>query len=229
MTDARRPSGSQEPTPPASPWSARRRRPRDHEVKREAVIRAAARAFNERGYHHTSLDDIATALGVTKPTVYYYVANKEQLLFECFLAGLNPIREAFEESERLGGTARERLAAVIRGYALAIASEYGWCMVRAHDQDLGPDLRRQINALKSDIDQGIRRLLRAGVDDGSIQPCDPKITAFALAGALNWIAHWYRPDQPLSPSEVADGFVALFENGLLPRGRVTGARAGRAS
>jgi AcrR family transcriptional regulator len=186
-------------------------------VKREAVIRAAARAFNERGYHHTSLDDIAADLGVTKPTVYYYVANKEQLLFECFLAGLTPIREALREADRLGGTARERLDAVMRDYAAAIASEYGWCMVRAHDQDLGPEMRRQINALKSEIDQGIRRLLRAGIDDGSIGPCDPKLTAFALAGALNWISHWYRPDQAMTAAEVADAFMAFFANGLQPR------------
>jgi len=186
-------------------------------VKREAVIRAAARAFNERGYHHTSLDAIAADLGVTKPTVYYYVANKEQLLFECFRAGLTPIREAFRHAEQLAGTARDRLAAVIRGYAAAIASDYGWCMVRAHDQDLGPEMRRQINALKSEIDQGIRRLLRAGIDDGSIAPCDPKLTAFAMAGALNWIAHWYRAGQPMSASEVTDAFVSFFEHGLRPR------------
>jgi len=204
-----------------SPWAGRRRRPRDHEVKREAVIRAAARAFNERGYHHTSLDAIAADLGVTKPTVYYYVANKEQLLFECFLAGLTPIREAFRHAEQLAGTARDRLAAVIRGYAAAIASDYGWCMVRAHDQDLGPEMRRQINALKSEIDQGIRRLLRAGMEDGSIAHCDPKITAFAMAGALNWIAHWYRPDQAMSASEVAGAFVGFFEHGLQPRPRTT--------
>jgi AcrR family transcriptional regulator len=191
------------------------------------VIRAAARAFNERGYHHTSLDDIAAALGVTKPTVYYYVANKEQLLFECFLAGLKPIREALEEADRLAGSGRERLAAVIRGYAAAIASEYGWCMVRAHDQDLGPEMRRQINALKSEIDQGIRRLLREGMDDGSIEPGDPKITAFALAGALNWIAHWYRADQPLSAAEIASVFVRFFEQGLQPRPRPAGGRTTR--
>jgi AcrR family transcriptional regulator len=202
-----------------SPWAGRRRRPRDHEVKREAVIRAAARAFNESGYHNTSLDDIAADLGVTKPTVYYYVTNKEQLLFECFLAGLTPIRGAFRDAERLAGTARDRLNAVIRGYAAAIASEYGWCMVRAHDQDLGPEMRRQINALKSEIDQGIRRLLRAGMDDGSIAPCDPKITAFAMAGALNWIAHWYRADQAMSAAEVADAFAGFLEHGLLPRPR----------
>ena len=103
MNDTARRASPAPPAEGASPWSGRRRRPRDHEVKREAVIRAAARAFDERGYHHTSLDDIAADLGVTKPTVYYYVANKEQLLFECFLAGLTPIREAFHSAERLPG------------------------------------------------------------------------------------------------------------------------------
>jgi AcrR family transcriptional regulator len=217
MSDSRRRTNAAPEPDAGSPWAARRRRPRDHEVKREAVIRAAARAFNERGYHHTSLDDIAADLGVTKPTVYYYVANKEQLLFECFLAGLKPIRAALRAADRLEATGRARLNAVIRGYATAIASEYGWCMVRAHDQDLGVEMRREINALKSEIDQGIRRLLRAGMDDGTIGPCDPKITAFALAGALNWIAHWYRADQVLSADEIADAFVEFFERGLQPR------------
>jgi AcrR family transcriptional regulator len=200
-----------------SPWTARRRKRRDHDLKRDAVVRAAAQAFNTRGYHNTSLDDIAAALGVTKPTVYYYVANKEQLLFECFQAGLQRIREAFREAERSDRPARERLNAVVRGYAEAIASEYGWCMVRAHDHDLGPELSREVKTLKSEIDQGMRRLLREGIDDGSIGQCDPKITAFAMAGALNWIAHWYRENQPMTATQVAEAFIRFFENGLLPR------------
>ena len=118
---------------------------------------------------------------------------------------------------------------MIRGYAAAIASEYGWCMVRAHDQDLGPEMRRQINALKSEIDQGIRRLLRGGIDDGSIEPCDPKIAAFALAGALNWIAHWYQADEALSAAEIADAFVGFFEKGLQPRVRSAASRSTRGS
>jgi AcrR family transcriptional regulator len=219
MNDSKRRAVQASEPEGTSPWAGRRRRPRDHDVKREAVIRAAARAFNERGFHNASLDGIAAGLGVTKPTVYYYVASKEQLLFECFLAGLSPIREALREAEGRGGTARERLGTVIRGYAAAIASEYGWCMVRAHDQDLGPGMRRQINALKSEIDQGIRRLIRAGIDDGSISPCDPKLTAFAMAGALNWIAHWYRADEAMTAGEVAEAFVTFFERGLQPRPR----------
>ncbi|HYL01612.1 MAG TPA: TetR family transcriptional regulator [Steroidobacteraceae bacterium] len=199
---------------PPSPWRGRRR---DREVKREAVIRAAARAFNRKGYHNTSLDDIAAALEVTKPTVYYYVANKEHLLFQCFRAGVEPIRAAFRAVQDLELPARERLNAVLRHYGEAVASEFGWCMVRAEDQDLSPAMSRHIKALKSEIDQGIRRLIREGVQDGSIEPCDAKMTAFALAGALNWIAHWYREDQSLTGAEIAAAFVTVFERGLRPR------------
>jgi hypothetical protein len=78
-------------------------------------------------------------------------------------------------------------------------------------------MSRHIKALKSEIDQGIRRLIREGVQDGSIEPCDPKMTAFALAGALNWIAHWYREDQSLTGAEIAGAFVTVFGGGLRPR------------
>jgi AcrR family transcriptional regulator len=59
----------------SSPWPVRRVRRHDRHVKREAVIRAAARAFNKRGYHNTSIDEIAAALNVTKPTIYYFVVK----------------------------------------------------------------------------------------------------------------------------------------------------------
>lgn len=203
---------------PATPqWPSRRHR--NHALKREAVIRAAAQAFRQRGFHNTSLDDVAGALGVTKPTVYYYVESKEQLLFECFQAGLEGIRAGLHQVENSRSPARERLNEVVRHYARAVASEFGWCLVRAEDQDLGPELGRRINHLKGEIDRGVRRLLEEGMADGSIEPCDPKMTAFAMAGALNWIAHWYREDQPMSPDQLAEQFVLVFERGLLPRRR----------
>jgi AcrR family transcriptional regulator len=210
-------SGNGPDRPPPSPWRASRERQHDREVKREAVIRAAAHAFNLKGYHNTSLDDIAAALEVTKPTVYYYVTNKEQLLFECFVAGVEQIRAAFREVRDQNIPARERLHAVLRHYAKTIASEFGWVMVRVEEQDLSPDMSSHIKAMKSEIDQGIRRLIREGIQDGSIHPCDPKMTAFALAGSLNWIAHWYRENRSMTASEIADAFITVFDNGLQPR------------
>ena len=198
-------------------WASVGARVRDRERKRDAVIMTAARAFRERGYHNTSLDDIASELNVTKPTVYHYVENKEQLLFECFRSGLALIMNGIEAQRESTASGRERLAAVIARYAEAITSDFGWCMVQAENQDLSPTMSRKVKALKSEIDQGLRSLIRAGVADGSIRPCDEKMTAFALAGALNWIAHWYRSDDKLAASEIAQRFIELFELGLQPR------------
>jgi len=204
---------------PASPWPVRRATPRNRGMKREAVIRVAARAFNARGYHNTSIDEIAAALNVTKPTIYYYVANKEQLLLECILTGLERVLEPFRRPRPPGVSAREQLNEMIRHYAQAIASEYGGCMVRAEDLGLAPESMARIKRLKVEIDHGIRRLLEEGARDGSIDTHDPKMTAFALAGALNWIAHWYRENRSMTAAEIAEAFVRIFNSGLTPRPR----------
>jgi AcrR family transcriptional regulator len=204
-------------TDSASAWREGRKRLRDHGVKRDAVVRVAAKSFAQHGFHNTSLDDIARALDVTKPTIYYYVTNKEELLYQCFVTGLEPIRAALRDVKLSKAPGRERLNAVLRQYAQAVASEFGWCMVIAEHQDLSDTMSSHIRDLKSEIDQGIRRLLREGVKDGSVEPCDVKMTAFALAGALNWIAHWYRANQAMTAAQIADAFVTLFEDGLRPR------------
>jgi AcrR family transcriptional regulator len=200
-----------------SPWESRRRGGAGHALKRDAVILAAARAFRERGYHNTSLDDLAASLKVTKPTLYLYVPNKEAILFECFRAGLAQIQATLADCESATGPARERLFAFIRGYAAAIVGDFGWCMLRAEDQHLGLAMSRRIKLLKAGIDKRMRALIEAGVADGSIRPCDSRMTAFALAGALNWMGHWYREDATLKPNDIADRFIDVFNRGL--RGR----------
>jgi AcrR family transcriptional regulator len=200
-----------------SPWAGRRRPHATRALKREAVILAAARAFRARGYHNTSLDDLAASLRVSKPTLYLYVPNKEAILFECFRAGIDPLLRSLDECERAGGPARERLFAFIRGYAAAIVGDFGWCMLRAEDQHLGTAMSRRIKLLKAGIDKRMRALIESGVADGSIRDCDPRMTAFALAGALNWMGHWYREDATLRPHEIADRFIDVFNSGL--RGR----------
>jgi len=202
---------------PASPWAARGRRGEGRALKRDAVILAAARAFRERGYHNTSLDDLAASLEVTKPTLYLYVPGKEAMLFECFRAGLAQIQSTLDNCEGAPGPARDRLYAFIRGYAAAIVGDFGWCMLRAEDQHLGTAMSRRIKLLKAGIDRRMRALIEAGVADGSIRDCDTKMTAFALAGALNWMGHWYREDASLKPTEIADRFIDVFNRGL--RGR----------
>ena len=181
------------------------------------MILTAARAFRERGYHNTSLDDIASELNVTKPTVYHYVENKEQLLFECFRAGLSQIMEGFDEIRGSQGSARERLENVIT--PLRRSDHVRLWLVHGAGREPGPEPGDEPQGEGAQVRNrpGHAPPDREGQLDGSIRKCDAKMTAFALAGALNWIAYWYRSDEALTAAEIAERFIELFDLGLQPR------------
>jgi AcrR family transcriptional regulator len=200
-----------------SPWKRLADRKQERDVKREAVLLEAARSFTSRGFHQTSLDDIAAVLHVTKPTLYYYFANKEQILYQCFRLGLTRLEGAFEAGNRPEWSGRDRLVAYLRRYAEIIMSDLGRCMALVRDNELGPGSRGRIKRLKSQIDRRIRELVGAGMADGSIARDDVKLTAFALAGALNWTASWYQSGGGAAPSQIAKLFTNLFVRGLAPR------------
>ena len=202
-----------------SPWAVpeARGRDRDREVKREAVLRTAARLFNEKGFHATSLDDVAERLEVTKPTLYYYVASKDEILFECVRIGLQMLHDGIEQSRLAGGAAIDQLVACMRTYARIVTMDFGMCLIRTGEEPLLPDSRKKLRHLKAGIDLEFRRLIELGIAEGALAPCDPKLAAFTLAGALSWIGRWYSADGTYTADEVADHCIALLLNGALLR------------
>ena len=98
------PSGKS-PEPAGSPWATRHEREPARQAKKEAVLLAAARLFTKNGFQHTSLDDIARSLGVSKPTLYYYVDNKEQILFDCVERGLAEFHTGLAQLQGQGACA----------------------------------------------------------------------------------------------------------------------------
>jgi AcrR family transcriptional regulator len=108
-----------------SPWLVSRDRGAERKIKREAVLRVAGQLFVERGFHATSLDDIARLLNVTKPTLYYYVKNKDEILFECVRAGLEMLHDGMEKIRLAGGRPIDRLIAGIRSYVEIVTQDFG--------------------------------------------------------------------------------------------------------
>ncbi|MBI5256786.1 MAG: TetR/AcrR family transcriptional regulator [Burkholderiales bacterium] len=206
--------------PAASPWTSPQDRARDRADKREAVLRTAARLFSEKGFHATSLDEVAERLSVTKPTLYYYVKNKDEILFGCVHAGLEMVRAGIAQATESGGSALERLRACMRAYAAVVMSDFGMCVIRVGEDPLPADNRRKLRALKAQIDLEFRQLIEAGIADGSVAPCDAKIAAFTLAGAISWIGRWYQPGGELGPEEVAESCIQLLLQGIVPRAPV---------
>lgn len=214
---------SREMTVPAHrPWKSFRVRQRDSDAKREAVLETAAHLFLERGYRSTSLREIASLLKITKPALYYYFQNKEQLLVECYRAGIASIEGLLEEAELDGGNGLKKVETYLQVYATAIVShDFGRCVAMLDDSELSPVARREVRALKRRIDASIRDYVEEGIEDGSINDCDPKLAAFAAAGAINWIGTWYRPDGGLSRESIAIGFAELLTRGLARRSEVS--------
>lgn len=204
-------------SPAGSPWPKQEERAREREVKRDAVLRTAVALFNEKGVRATSLADVAKALNVTKPTIYHYFSNKDEILFECVRRGVEAIRDAATGVEKRGETGLERLQAHMRNYALVMTSDFGMCVTRTADHELSPASRAKFRALKRETDVLMRRVVEEGMQDGSIVPGDVRLITFTLAGALNWIARWYDPKGPMTPEEIADGCVATLTQGIAPR------------
>lgn len=199
------------------PFRTMEQKQKDREEKRFAVMRVAAQLFNERGFHAASIDDVATRLGVTKPTIYHYLGKKDNVLLECVKFGLEQVLEAAERARATSGSGLERLQAFLRRYGEIIMDDFGRCVIRTSEEALSPDSAKTFRALKGQIDRAMRGLVEEGIADGSIAPGDPKMIAFTLAGALNWPARWHDPEGPKKPAELVAEMLEILTRGLAPR------------
>jgi AcrR family transcriptional regulator len=197
-----------------TPFRSRGQRLADREQKREAVLLAAVRTFNARGFHAASLDEVAAALQISKPTIYHYLGNKEQVLLECVARGLEQLRGAADAALKEEGTGLDRLRSFLLRYAAINMDDFGRCVIRTGEEMLSADGARRFRAFKREIDTSLRRMVASGVADGSIASTDVKITAFTLAGALNWPGRWYDPNGPMTAAALAERIVAVLIDGI---------------
>lgn len=185
-------------------------------MKREVLISEAAGIFHRRGYAHTSLDDIAAHLGITKAALYHYFPGKQQILFECFVLGFDVTDEVFDSAVRDGHTGRERLELHFRRYILAGMSSPKWMLPVRDMKALTEDMRTTLEKRRQARRDRLRSLVTEGIADGSLRPCDPRIVVSTWAGAAAWIIDTYQPDGELSPEDIADQVTTLFFDGLAP-------------
>jgi AcrR family transcriptional regulator len=188
-------------------------REEQRELKRRATLRVAARIFNEKGYHGTSLDEIAEEIGVTKTALYYYFKNKETLLYECLKLSYDCGQTARLQSEERGGTAFERLCFLYQRFIELLMEERGAYTTMANIRALPKERQDQLLDRRRQLDRYSRMLLTKAVEEGSIRPVDIRITSNYFLGAVNWILRWYTDDDK-TPREVSEIFLDLLMNGI---------------
>ena len=162
----------------------------------------------------STLDEVAERLNVTKPTLYYYVKNKEEILFECVRIGLTMLQEAIHDVGASGGSAADKLTAAMRKYTEIVTMDFGMCVIRGGEDPLPAESQQKLRRIKAAIDLEFRELIAQGIAEGSVKPCDPKIAAFTIAGAISWVARWYQPNGDLSVDTIADQCIHFLSTGL---------------
>ena len=95
-----------------------------------------------------------------------------------------------------------------------MTTDYGNSLVRFDVRDLTEHNRKIVRLAKKKIDRAFRDYIAQGIKDGSIRPCDVKLSAFAIAGALNWIGHWYQPNGALEAEAIGGEFAIRLTEGL---------------
>ncbi|MCZ6828234.1 MAG: TetR/AcrR family transcriptional regulator [Gammaproteobacteria bacterium] len=189
-------------------------RDEQHDIKRRAILRTAAVLFSEKGFRETSLNDIASALNVTKPTLYYYVKNKDDILFQCLHTALEELEVRILVIDQSNAPGLEKLRRFVEAFVTLFDGDLGRCVARPGLDPLGDDYRDRIQPFYHRVDARLRTIITAGIEDGSIAACDPKIAAFTLFGAMNWIIQWFDPALGYSAGEIAAQMNKLFINGM---------------
>ncbi len=181
-------------------------RPREAEL-----LRVATGLFRERGFHATSMQDLAEALRMNRGSLYHYIASKDDLLWWIVSGALDRLRAQVEPVLAGDGPAVERLRGAIAEH-LAFAARHGdeLALVQIELRSLAPDRRADLIERRDAYEHRWRATLEAAVAEGSLRPTDVRLTVIAILSACNWFTQWYRPDGSMTVEQIAASFADLF-------------------
>ena len=201
------------------------RRYRKGENAYAEILDVAAAVFDERGYHESSVQDIADAAGLTKGGLYHHVSSKEATLFainerylEAALAEISSI--AAQDVPIL-----ERIHKLVVAIATQHDTYYPDLRVTLREFDvLGDNYRKPLIVLRDQCQGIIRTLIEEGIAEGSIVDEDPEILLMLLWGTLNWMCMWYRRDGKYSAAELGQHFAELIQRAVVVQPRPAATR-----
>lgn len=186
-------------------------------VNRQAEIAlAAVKLFEEKGYHATSVQDIADEVGLQKGSLYHYIHSKEDLLLQIAHQAISEFNERLERILGSDIPAREKLTEAIENHLTVSISNLQTTTVLLREAfSLGEHQHQVIQDLTDRYLNLWTHILEEGQATGEFEVPQPKLAALALLGACNWVYRWYKTSGKLTAEDVSKVFSDLFLNGLL--------------
>jgi TetR/AcrR family transcriptional regulator, cholesterol catabolism regulator len=182
-------------------------------ARRSELAREAARLFAERGYHGTSIGDLAEAMGVQKASLYHHIASKQELLYATMREGADAFHGALDAiPDRLSAGEKIRLA--LRGHLAVVADQLDVATVFTREwRYLEGERREEIVAERRRYEERFRALFREGRERGELRTdLDDGAAALLVLSALNWAYTWLAAGR--DTGDLADRFHAIIADGV---------------
>jgi AcrR family transcriptional regulator len=184
----------------------------------EKILQAAAQIFQEKGYHATSMQDIANAVDLKKGSLYHYVDSKQDILYALLDEALSMILERLEAVLAQDLPPQAKIRQATQSYFSFLAENPSLSSVLLLEyRSLEPAYKQKHIPLRDQVDRIWQGILEEGNATGEFNAPETGLISKALLGVLNWTITWYREDGPLSAEQIADQFTDLFLTGLLAR------------
>jgi TetR/AcrR family transcriptional regulator, cholesterol catabolism regulator len=187
-----------------------------YDLKLDALLASAAKIFAERGYHETSMRDLATASGVSLSGLYYYVKSKEELLFLIQDRNFQAVLDDLDECMRGVEQPIEQLGRFIENHLEYFASHMSEMKVLSHEaMSLTGDFLMQVNAKKRLYVRALMDILANLEATNGPAHVNRRVAAYSLFGMMNWIYNWYDPLGDLDIRLLSQNMTRLFLGGYV--------------
>lgn len=187
--------------------------------RKDQIYRAAEHLFSTRGYHATTMRELARALDLEGGSLYTHISSKHALLYEIVLHGSRQFLQAARDVTEAGGPACEQLRALMRRHLAIIAESIDGAVVYFHEwRHLEPPDQATIKRHRDEYEGFVRQIIHAGIASGEFAPGDERLISIHVLSLLNWTYQWYDPRGTLSATDLADRLFAQVMCGLEPRG-----------
>lgn len=181
--------------------------------KREAIIRAAIEIINEKSYALATMTDIAASLDLRDATLYYYYPSKQSLAFACLCHSLDRFDRFLAEAESKVQSGAAKLETVIQSF-LVDSDREGPLLYFGDYSYLASEQRDQIAQRASGLTERLEQILKEGIADGSIAPCETALVVNLLLGMIIWLGKWTPSIEHLTVDRLMEAIKAFSFAGL---------------
>ena len=187
-------------------------------MTRRDILTAAAQIISQKGYHATSMSDIAAAVNLQKASLYHHVSSKQEILLSLLDEALELVCSRVSAVVLEPMPLPQKLRSAIKTYLRTLTEKHDLAAVLLLEhRSLNEEFRIQHFPRRDRFELLWRDLLMSGAMEGIFEIEDIHMAARALLGLMNWVFTWYREDGALSIDEISDQYADLFLNGILIR------------